>query len=180
MAPFLNPPDIINLLPLKENMLVADFGCGNGYFSLEIAKRLKPSGKVIALDIWKPSLEALSFRAKLEGLTNIIETKWANLEQEKGSGLINDSCDLVFIANILFEIEKKDIILNEAKRVLKPEGYLVLIEWEPEKLPNKNFLYPISKQESLERLEKLGFQIERELALGITHYGFLMKLINKE
>ena len=179
MAPFLNPPDIINLLPLKEGMLVADFGCGNGYFSLEIAKRLKPSGKVIALDIWKPSLEALSFRAKLEGLVNIIETKWANLEQEKGSGLANNSCDLVFIANILFEIEKKDIILNEAKRVLKSEGHLVLIEWEPEKLPNKNFLYPISKQESLERLEKLGFQIERELSLGITHYGFLMKLINK-
>jgi len=179
MAPFLNPPDITNLLPLKEGMVIADFGCGNGYFTLEMAKRLKPSGKIIALDIWKPSLEALSFRARLEGLNNIIETKWANLEQEKGSGLTNDSCDLVFIANILFEIEKKNIIIAEAKRILKPEGFLVLIEWEPDKLPNKNFLFPISKQESLELLEKYGFQLERELSLGITHYGFLMKLINK-
>lgn len=179
MPSFLNPNEIINFLPLKEGMVVADFGCGNGYFTLEIAKKIKPSGKVWALDIWKPSLEALNFRAKLEGLNSFIETRWANLEIPKGSGLENNSCDLVFIANILFEVEKKETLFEEAKRILKPEGFLVLIEWEPEKLPNKNFLLPLSKQDSLELLEKFGFQIERELALGITHYGFLAKLTTK-
>lgn len=176
MEPFLNPAEIVNLLPLKEGMVVADFGCGNGYFSLEIAKKLKPSGKVIALDIWKPSLEALSFRSKLEGVNSIIQTKWANLEIPKGSGLTNDSCDLVFITNILFEMENKEPIIEEAKRVLRPEGFLVLIEWNPDRLPNKNFLFPIPKQESSDLLEKFGFQIERELSLGLTHYGFLSKV----
>jgi len=179
MASFLNPAEAINLLPLKEGMTVADFGCGNGYFTLEMAKRLRPAGRVIALDIWKPSLEALAFRSKLEGLNSLIETRWANLEVPKGSGLNDNSCDLVFIANILFEVEKKEIIIEEAKRILKSEGFLVLIEWEPEKLPNKNFLFPIAKQEALELLEKFGFQIERELSLSITHYGFLTKLMNK-
>ena len=179
MASFLNPAEAINLLPLKEGMTVADFGCGNGYFTLEMAKRLRPNGRVIALDIWKPSLEALAFRSKLEGLNSLIETRWANLEMPKGSGLDNNSCDLVFIANILFEVEKKETLVEEAKRILKPEGFLVLIEWEPDKLPNKNFLFPIAKQEALELLEKFGFQIERELALSITHYGFLTKLTTK-
>jgi len=179
MASFLNPAEVINLLPLKEEMTVADFGCGNGYFTLEMAKRLRPNGKVFALDIWKPSLEALTFRSKLDGLNSLIETRWANLEMPKGSGLDDNSCDLVFIANILFEVEKKEIIIEEAKRILKPEGSLVLIEWEPDKLPNKNFLFPIAKQEALELLEKFGFQIERELSLSITHYGFLTKLMNK-
>jgi len=40
MVSFLNPPDITNLLPLKEGMVIADFGCGNGYFTLEMAKML--------------------------------------------------------------------------------------------------------------------------------------------
>lgn len=175
MENFLNPKEVVNLLPLKEGMIIADFGCGNGYFTLEMAKKIKPSGKIFALDIWKPSLEALNFRAKLEGVNNLIETRWANLEIPKGSGLSNNSCDLIFVANILFEIEKKETILEEAKRILKPEGYLVIIEWQPDKLPNKTFLYPLPKEELLLILEKLGFRIERELALGLTHYGFLAK-----
>jgi ubiquinone/menaquinone biosynthesis C-methylase UbiE len=179
MAAFLNPEAIIKLLPLKEEMTVADFGCGSGYFSLALAKALRPRGRVIALDIWKPSLEALEFRSKLEGLFNIIETKWANLEEERGSGLPNDSCDLVLISNILFEIEKKDKIIEEAKRILKPEGFLVLIEWYPEKLPNREALFPINKDEALGLVEKYGFKLERELSLGITHYGFLLKLPEK-
>jgi len=179
MASFLNPDEIVKTLPLKEGMIVADFGSGAGYFSLAIAKCLKPSGRVIALDIWKPSLEALEFRSKLEGLFNIIEPRWANLEDTRGSNLPNDSCDLVLISNILFEIEKKENLIQEAKRVLKLEGYLVLIEWYPDKLPSEKKLYPVSKEESVNLLEKSGFRVERELSLGLTHYGFLTKLVDK-
>lgn len=179
MTSFLNPDEIVKTLPLKEGMTVADFGSGAGYFSLAIAKCLKPSGRVISLDIWKPSLEALEFRSKLEGLFNIIEPRWANLEDEKGSGLPNDSCDLVLISNILFEVEEKEKLIQEAKRILKLEGYLVLIEWNPDKLPSQEKLYPISKDESVDLLEKSGFRVERELSLGLTHYGFLTKLVDR-
>ena len=176
MPSFINPQEIVKLLPLTNEMTIADFGCGSGYFSLALAKALKPSGRVIALDIWKPALETLEFRAKLEGLFNIIETKWANLEIPKGSGLPNNSCDLVFMSNILFQVKDKKVIIEEAKRVLKPGGYLVVIEWVPEKLPNREVLFPISKEDMLSLLEQQGFSLQRELPLGITHYGFLLKL----
>jgi len=176
MNSFLNPEEIVKTLPLKEGMTVADFGSGSGYFSLAIAKSIKPSGKVISLDIWKPSLEALEFRAKTEGLLNIIETRWVNLEEERGSNLPNGSCDLVLVANILFEVENKEKMILEAKRVLKPDGYIVVIEWYPDKLPAQKQLLPFSKEDALNLIEKLGFQIERELPLGITHYGFLARL----
>lgn len=176
MNSFLNPEEIVKTLPIKEGMVIADFGSGSGYFSLAMAKCVKPSGKVISLDIWKPSLEALEFRAKTEGIFNIIEPRWANLEEDRGSNLPNVSCDLVLIANILFEIENKETLFLEAKRVLKPEGYFVLIEWHPDKLPAQKQLFPLSKDESLNLIEKSGFQLERELSLGITHYGFLAKL----
>jgi ubiquinone/menaquinone biosynthesis C-methylase UbiE len=176
MNSFLNPEEIVKTLPIKDGMVIADFGSGSGHFSLSMAKYLKPSGKVYSLDIWKPSLEALEFRAKTEGLFNIIEPRWANLEEARGSNLPNGSCDLVVISNILFEIEKKENIFLEAKRVLKPEGYLVLVEWSPDKLPSQKKLFPLTKEEAVNFIEKTGFQLERELPLGITHYGFLAKL----
>ncbi|MFA5442113.1 MAG: class I SAM-dependent methyltransferase, partial [Candidatus Paceibacterota bacterium] len=111
MVSFLNPQEVVKTFPLKEGMTIADFGSGTGYFTLAMAKALRPSGRVIALDIWKPSLEALEFRAKLEGLFNIVETRWANLEEPKGSGLPDNSCDLVLISNILFESEKKEVLI---------------------------------------------------------------------
>lgn len=174
-ASFLNPVKIIKELPLIEGMTVADFGCGAGYFSLALAKSLKPSGRVIALDIWKPSLDALSLRSRIEGVFNIIETKQVDLEKEKGSGLPDKSCDLVIISNILFQSAKKDVIINEAKRVLRPGGFLLLIEWHPDKIPNKDFLLPLTKEETLKLSEKHNFLLEREISLPDTHYGFLVK-----
>jgi ubiquinone/menaquinone biosynthesis C-methylase UbiE len=176
MNSFLNPEEIVKTLPIREGMIVADFGSGSGHFSLSIAKHVKPSGKVYSLDIWKPSLEALEFRAKIEGLLNIIEPRWANLEETRGSNLPNGSCDLVIISNILFEIENKENLFSEAKRVLKPEGSLILVEWYPDKLPSQKKLFPLNKEEDLNFIEKIGFQLERELPLGVTHYGFLAKL----
>lgn len=176
MDGFLNPQTVVNLLPLKEGMVVADFGCGSGFFSLAMAQIVKPSGKVVALDIWKPSLETLAFRAKAAGLFNIIETKWANLEEPKGSGLPNNSCDLVLISNLLFQVENKTNVILEAKRVLKNNGKLVVIDWQPDKLPSPQKLFPIPKQELLSILEENGFELEREIAVGVTHYGFLLKL----
>ncbi len=176
---FLNPSEVVKLLPLKEGMKVADFGCGSGYFSLAIAKFVQPGGKVIALDIWKPSLDSLKFRAQTAGLGSIIKTQWADLEKERGSQLPNNSCDLVLISNILFETENKEAVLKEARRVLKPEGFIALIEWEVNQLPSRELLHPIAKDDALILLDKYGFKIERELPLGPTHYGFLAKLVNK-
>ncbi|MBP8617615.1 MAG: hypothetical protein BWY48_00072 [Parcubacteria group bacterium ADurb.Bin305] len=176
MNGFLNPQAVVNLLPLKEGMIVADFGCGSGFFSLAIAQIVKPSGKVIALDIWKPSLETLTFRAKASGLANVIETRWANLEAPQGSTLPNNYCDLVLMSNVLFQIENKTAVILEAKRVLKNTGKLVVIDWQSDKLPSPQKLFPISKPELLSLLEDNGFELERELAVGAAHYGFLLKL----
>ena len=172
---FLNPNEIIKLLPLRDGMTVADFGSGSGYFALAIAKLIKPGGKVFALDIYKPSLESLKFRARMSGLDGILETKQVDLESQQGSELKSQSCDLVLIANILFQIKSKDTLIKEAKRILKNNGLLVLIAWEKEELPNQEALFPINKEEAFNLIDKYGFQIERELSLGSTHYGFIAK-----
>jgi len=172
---FINPQEIIKNLPLQEGMVVADFGCGSGFFSLAMAEKIKPNGQVVAIDIWKPALDVLTLKAKLTGLFNIIETKQGDLEAPKTLNLKENYFDLVLVSNVLFQIEDKTAVLKEAYRILKPNGYLVIIEWQPEKLPNAPLLKAIDKEPLIKLVAEIGFEIDREIASLPTHYSLLAK-----
>ena len=168
---FLQPETILEQLALRDNMRVADFGCGHGYFSLPLAS-LVNQGKVYALDVMEEALEAVKSRAELEGVSNI-ETIHCNLEISAGSKLTEDSIDLVLLANILFQSQKKSAILKEAKRILKKGGQLVLIEWiTGSSLAPKQGWF-ISKEEAQKLIETEGLTLSQELTMDNQHYGMV-------
>ncbi|MFH1460932.1 MAG: class I SAM-dependent methyltransferase [Patescibacteria group bacterium] len=168
---FSKPEEIISQLDLRDNLEAADFGCGNGYYSIPLAK-LMPQGKVYALDVVKETLEAVNSQAKLEGINNI-ETVHCNLEIPGASKLADDSVDSVLMRNILFQSQKKSAIIKEANRVLKPGGQLVLIEWIPgaSLAPKQGWL--ISKQEAQQLIEQAGLTLDKELTIDNQHYGLV-------
>ncbi len=170
---FLNPETILEQLDIRDNMQVADFGSGRGYFSIPLAK-IVPRGKVYALDVVREALEAVKGKAKIEKISNI-ETIHCNLEILNGSKLTGDSVDLVVLANILFQSQKKSAILKEAKRVLKEDGQLVLIEWivDSPLAPKKGWL--ISKEEAKQLAEAEGLRLDKELDIDSQHYGMVFK-----
>ncbi len=110
---FLNPDKVIDQLNITHGMSVADFGCGHGYFSIPFARRVGNSGTVYACDVLPSALEAVETRANLENLSNI-KTVRTNLENPEGSKLDPESMDLVCLANILFQSNKKEEIVKEA------------------------------------------------------------------
>ena len=57
---------------VKEGQVVADIGCGMGYFSLGLAKLVKKSGKVYAIDIQEQKLTRVKKRAVKAGVSDII------------------------------------------------------------------------------------------------------------
>lgn len=126
---FLNPDLIVNEFSLMPGMSVADFGSGAGYFTIIIAERVGKEGRVYALDIMESALESVKEKSRAAGVENI-ETIWANLEVLGGSGLTDQSQDVVLLANILFQSDKKSEIIREAKRVLKDNGSLMIIDWK--------------------------------------------------
>jgi len=75
---FIHPEEILNQLDLHDAMEVADFGCGNGYFSIPLAE-VVVNGRVYALDVMKESLEAVESQANLKKIENI-KTIHCNLE----------------------------------------------------------------------------------------------------
>ena len=115
---FMKPDAVIDNLDVQKDMQVADFGCGAGYFTIPLAMRVGKGGVVYAIDVQATALESVQGRAKMHSLLNI-ETIRANLEKEGGSGLKDNSVDMVILANILFQSRYKDAILKEAGRGLK-------------------------------------------------------------
>jgi len=170
MSGLLNPNEVVKKLPVIPSMVIADFGAGSGFFSIALAKALNNNGKVIALDIWPKALEALQTRAKIEKVWPVIETKIADLEKPNGSKLTSESVNMVLISNMLFQTENKINILKEAKRILQKDGFLVIIDWDPQKLPNKENLFPIDKDKINKTILDMGFKFKEDIFISDTHY----------
>lgn len=126
---FLKPESLVNEFGLAPGMSVADFGSGAGYFTILMAERVGKEGRVYALDIMESALDSVREKAKAVGLENI-ELIRTNLEVVGSSGLADQSQDVVLLANILFQSDKKSEIVKEAKRVLKDTGSLIIIDWK--------------------------------------------------
>jgi len=172
---FTDPASIVKALDIQSGSTIADFGCGAGFFSFEFAKRVGPDGRVHALDVLPASLEAVTSGAKTMNLQNVVP-KRVNLERENGSGLSPQSVDWVILKDILFQNQKKDIILKEALRILKAGGHMLVMEWNT----TDTFVGPdaevrVNPDELKNLMTGLGLTIEKELPVGGYHYAFVIK-----
>jgi len=173
MVTFLEPEKIIEQIKLKQDFNVAEFGCGPGTFSIALAKVLS-MGTVYALDIQEEPLSALKGRATAEGLSNI-RTIQCDLEEPKSSTLKNEALDVVLLTNVLFQSEDKEAMLKEAKRIVKPKGEIVIVDWK------KNSPFgPEEERVTLEEIEKimrlkLDMKLVRELDAGTYHWSAIFE-----
>ena len=171
---FLNPQIIVDELEISSGMRIAHFGCGNGYFTFPLAKKVGEEGRVYAFDILEQKVDALKNQARLWGLRNIITIK-TNLEAEKGSQLDEKSVDWVVIVNMLYQNDKKGSILKEAQRILKPKGKILLIDWGATSTsigPAKQIR--ISQEELTKKIQQYSLTIQKEIAVGDFHFGMVL------
>jgi ubiquinone/menaquinone biosynthesis C-methylase UbiE len=166
----LQPETLIDALHIQPGMSIADFGCGGGHFTFILAKKVGEHGKVYAFDVQLPPLEMIKEQARVRHIENI-QTIRANLEVSGSTTLAEASQDMVLIANVLFQSPQKGSIIKEAKRVLKPDGKLILIEWRkgaggfgpPDELRmDENAIKSLVQQE--------GMQSGEDLHIGQFHH----------
>ncbi len=167
---FLNPNKILNQLKLRKDMIAGDFGCGTGGWAIPLAKKLE-DGKVYALDIQEEMLSALKSHSQLEKIYNI-ETRLCDLEREGGSGLPENSLDLVLLTNLLFQLEDKKTVLKEIKKVLKRKGVLLIVDWQPGASfgPREG---RISAEEVKKLASEVGLKLKKEFNASVHHYGLI-------
>lgn len=176
---FLRPAKIVDKLNITPGAKVADFGCGSGHFTVEMAKRVGKSGVVYAFDIQKEVLSALKSKVAFEHLSNI-EMRRADLETAEGTLLSKDLLDFILLCNVLFQVEHKDSLIKEAHRVLKSGGRVAVIDWKPGLggFGPLNELR-IEKETISSILLESGFVFDREFEADDFHYGLVFKKQDK-
>lgn len=172
---FSDPQKNIDQCGIQVGMEIADLGSGSGHYTIAAAKALASTGRVYSVDIQKDLLTKLKNEAVRQGLYNV-EVIWGDIEKPKGTCLRDASVDLVLLSNILFQLSDKSGTIDEIKRILKPAGRAMVVDWQDSfgglgPKPENVF----RKDAAMDLFEKKGFHLDREIMAGAHHYGLIYK-----
>lgn len=117
---------VMGLLAIRPGMTVADIGAGSGYYTVRLAKRVGPTGQVIAEDIMPDYLRRLRTRVSREGLRNVRFT----LGQPHDPELAPASVDVALMVHMYHEIEQPFGLLWHLRSSLKPGGRVAITDME--------------------------------------------------
>jgi ubiquinone/menaquinone biosynthesis C-methylase UbiE len=168
---FTDPLKNLKALGLREDNIVADLGAGTGYYSI-ILGTLVPRGKVYAVELQKDFLETINNKVKKAHLENV-EIIWGNIEKIGGTKIKDGIVDAVVVSNVLFQIEDKGNFIEEVKRILKPKGKVLLIDWSVPSVVGATII--VSKDKARSMFEAKGFVVDREIDAGDHHYGMILR-----
>jgi len=140
-----NPQKILKPY-IKEGMTVLDVGCGPGFFSVEIAKMLNGSGKVIAADVQGGMLEKI--RTKIEG--TVLEQRIVLHKSGYENIGIDEKVDLALAFYMVHEVRNQKKFFEELISLLKPKGVIFIIEPKFE-VTKAEF------REMVDKLKEMGF-----------------------
>ncbi len=172
---FADPESNISQFELKEGDQVADLGAGSAFYTVAAARKVGEKGRVHALEVQKDLLTRVKHEAEKAHLHNV-DIIWANIEKLGGTKLRDRSMDAVIISNVLFQVEDKPIFALEVKRILKPTGRILLIDWSDSfggMGPKGDALIPKDKAVAL--FASHGFELEKDISAGAHHYGIILK-----
>lgn len=166
----LPPEETLQLLGVRPGMTVVDLGCGSGYFSLPAARLVGEAGRVYGVDLYQELLDLCRQRAEEQGIGNFVPV----LAEEVRVPLPGGEADAVLAVNVLHEFEDLQSSLFEMRRLLKPEGRLLVVDWQKVEMEMGPPVHArIAPQEARELLERGGFTTIKTVQPGPCHYGLI-------
>lgn len=170
---FSNPRANVAEFGLIPGMKVADFGAGVGEYAMEMAQVVGGGGKIYAVEVQKEVMDRLEKEAKERHIFNI-ETVWGNIEKLGGTKIADQSVNVVLVANVLFQTDARYSVALEAKRILRPDGRIIIIDWSDSFGgigPHSNQVLKIDEAKKI--LAEAGFKLQKEFPAGNHHYGLI-------
>lgn len=172
----IDPHKIFTKVGLSAGMRVADMGCGRtGHFVFPAIKIVGDRGVIYAVDIQKDILKSIQSRVRSEGYENV-HTVWSNIEKYGGTPVPEKSLDVCFYVNVMFALKNKVEALKEAGRLLKKDGFLVVVDWRKKIGPLGPSADLMVKPEELAELTKpLNLALIDSAEAGDYHFSLIFK-----
>jgi ubiquinone/menaquinone biosynthesis C-methylase UbiE len=157
--PFITRERLRSVLSPSSGERLLEVGPGTGYYSLPVARWLEPSGRLDVLDIQQEMLDHTLRRAASEGIANIAGERADAREMPYA----DDSFDAGYLVTVLGEIPNQDAALRELRRVVKPDGRIVVGELFGDP-------HMVTFRALRERAEAAGLEVERKLGGRLWHF----------
>lgn len=150
---------LIKALGVKPGETICDMGCGNGYYSLKLAKLVGKTGRVLAVDIQPEMLHLLKLRTTEQGILNVTPVQGSVVDPKLPEGEV----DLILLVDVYHEFSHPEQMLTAMRKALKPHGRLALVEFrlEDESVPIK-LEHKMSKEQIMKELPPSGFRLVDE------------------
>jgi len=162
---------LLKSLGVRPGQTVCDMGCGNGFYTLQLAKLVGPKGLVYAVDIQPEMLQMLARNAAEARLTNVRPVLGTPVDPRLPAGCV----DMVLCVDVYHEFSHPEPMLARIRASLADGGQLVLAEFRGEDpaVPIKP-LHKMTKAQVRAELEPAGFAVVREFdRLPWQHLIFL-------
>jgi ubiquinone/menaquinone biosynthesis C-methylase UbiE len=127
------PPELVlKTIGIKPGMVIGEVGAGRGRYTVQIASRIEPSGKVYANDIEEDYLKYIEKRCEEQGLMNV-KTVLGSLTDPM---LPPAALDMVIMVNVVHCLAEPVALFRNIKKSLKPGGVIAIVEGSLEKYPD--------------------------------------------
>jgi ubiquinone/menaquinone biosynthesis C-methylase UbiE len=157
------PDEVLKALALRPGEVVADIGAGSGYFTVRFARAVGDAGRVYAVDVSPEMVRHLNRRLRDAGIRNV----WTVLADPDDPLLPDASVDRFVIVDTWHHIEDQPKYLGLLKKMLKPGGQVVHIDFQKRDLPvGPPESMKIAREDLVKQMEVAGFRLAAE-------HGFL-------
>jgi len=112
---------------VKEGMTVLEPGPGMGFFTVELARLVGPSGRVIAVDIQPSMIAGLKRRLAKRGLVERVDVR-VSAPDSLGLKDLAGKVDFTLAMAVVHEMPTASWFFGQAAEAMKPQGTLLLAE----------------------------------------------------
>jgi arsenite methyltransferase len=153
------PHEVVHALNSKPGEVIADIGAGSGYFTFHLARHVGERGKVYAVDVSSDMILHINRRMRELKTSNIVSI----LADPDDPLLPDQSVNRFFICNVWHHIENQTNYLSLMKKMLRPGGEVVMIDFHKKETPvGPPLKTRIAREDLIRQMENNGFRLSKE------------------
>jgi len=175
------PSKTLNFMGLRDGDIVAEIGCGNGYYTLQVAPRIAPHGAVFAVDVQQGMLDLMQARREEAGIKNV----YPILGTFDDPMLPPGKADWILLVDAYHEFSEPEAMLARMKESLAPGGRVALLEYRAEQDP-ATIPFPIPRDHKMSIDEVMrewvsaGFELVQRAEFLPAQHLFVFKAAGDE
>ena len=153
------PQEVLAALNLSPGEVIADIGAGSGYFTFSLARHVSERGTIYAVDVSPDMILHINRRIRDLKVSNVVSI----LADPDDPLLPAASVNRFFFCDSWHHIENGTKYLSLMKRLLKPTGEIVVIDFHKKELPvGPPLQMRIAREDLITQMEENGFRLAKE------------------